>query len=424
MIRERQICTFGAMSRPLALIFLLGLALRLGAAFVERNAPLVFDAREYAGIARNIAERGEFAFEPGRPTAVRPPLYPFFLAVFARLSPGSWAGARAAQAVLDASTILLIYFFGLGAFGRAREAAVGAFLYAVHPVFIAYSAHILTETLFVWLWLAGLLLLAKTVKPGSSLRVAAVTGLVMGLAVLCRPNFMFFPPGAAALLLAFGRDRARLLSRLGLAVGLCYLTIVPWTLRNRVALGAWGPVAVGGGAALWCGSQTLPASEVPAAVTKLGSEVAVGRGELAADAEMYRLAKENYRRNAGAILRRLPWRLADFWLTSHSSIMGIDEPLSAYRARGRWGAVAARAALWALQLAILALGAVGLWQARSAWTAEGTLTGAAVGYYSLHILTAYWGSRYHLPALAVLLVFAGAALLRGADRAGLLPPSA
>lgn len=402
--------------RPLLGILLLGLALRLGAALAASDAPPAGDAKEYAAIARNLAARGEFAYEPGRPTAIRPPLYPAFLAVFARACPRSWTCARAAQAALDASTILLVYLFALGAFGRSREALAGSFLYAVHPVFIAYTAQIVTETLFVWLWLAGLCLLARTARPGAAFRLAAAAGLAMGLAILCRPNFMFFPPGAAAILLALQRDRARLLSRLALTLAVCYLTTVPWTLRNRAALGAWGPVAVGGGAALWSGAQALTTAEVQAEVGKIQEEAAAGRGEFEADAEMYRIAKADYRRNAGTIVRRAPSRLAGFWLTSHSAMFGLDEPLSAYRAQGRWGAIAARAALWAFHLALLSLGALGLWQARSSWTAECTLAAAAVGYYSLHILTGYWTSRYHLPALAVLLVFAGAALLSGADR--------
>ncbi len=406
----------GAMARPLTWTLLLGLALRLGATFAASDAPPIGDAREYAGIARNIAERGEFSYESGRPTAMRPPLYPAFLAIFARVCPGTWFCARVAQALLDTWTILLIYCFGLGAFGRTRDATASALLYAVHPVFIAYTTHLLTETLFLWVWMAGLCLLVKTVRPGSSPRVAAAAGLVMGLAILCRPNFMFFPPSAATILLVGSRDRARLLPRLGLVLAVSYLTIVPWTLRNRVLLGAWGPVAVGGGAALWSGAQTLPTSSIPDHVGKLQREVAMGRDEFEADAAMFRLAKEDYRRNALLILKQVPPRLVGFWLTSHSSMFGISEPLSTYLAQSRWGAIVARAALWAFQLAILSLGALGLWQARSTWTTECTLAVATVGYYSLHVFTGYWTNRYHLPALAVLLVFAAAALLRKTDR--------
>lgn len=414
----------GVMSKPITWALLLGLALRLGATCIVSGAPPVGDAAEYAGIARNIAERGEFAYEPGRPTAMRPPLYPAFLAVFARICPGTWYCARAAQAVLDTSTILLVYCFGLGAFGRTREAAVGAFIYALDPVFIAYSTHLLTETLFLWIWMAGLCLLARGVKPASSPRFAVAAGVVLGLAILCRPAFMFFPPAVVAILLASKPDRSRLLTRLAMLLVACYLTTVPWTVRNRVMLGAWGPIAIGGGAALWTGAQALPTSEVQDRIGGIQAEVAMGRGELEADAEMYRLAKEAYRRNALVVIKRVPHRLVGFWLTSHSSMFGVDESVSTYRAQGRWGAIAARAALWAFQLAILSLGALGLWRARSDWTTECTLAAAAVGYYSLHIFTGYWTSRYHLPALAVLTVFASAAILHGADRAGLLQPHA
>ncbi|PIR18638.1 MAG: hypothetical protein COV48_06425 [Elusimicrobia bacterium CG11_big_fil_rev_8_21_14_0_20_64_6] len=409
----------GDIPRPLLWILLLGLSLRLGAALTAKDAPPTEDALEYSTIARNIAARGEFSFEPGKPTAMRPPLYPAFLAVFAKLCPGTWSCARLAQALLDTSTIVLIYLFGLGAFGRTREAVAGALLYAVHPVFIAYTTLIVTEPLFLWLWLLGLCLLVKVVKPGSSLLLAAGTGLVMGLAVLCRPAFMFFPPGACVMLLAMGRDRARLLPRLVLVVVMCYLATVPWTIRNRVAMGAWGPVATGGGAALWSGAQSMTTAEVQYQITQIQPAIMSQHGEFEGDAEFFRLAKADYRRNATVILKRLPRRLARYWLTSHSALFGLSEPVAVYRAQGRWGAIAARGILWTFQLAILSLGVFALWRIRSAWTPEGTLAVAAMGYYSLHILTGYWTNRYHLPALAVIAVFAAVAAVYLAERAGL-----
>jgi hypothetical protein len=108
----------------------------------------------------------------------------------------------------------------------------------------------------------------------------------------------------------------------------------------------------------------------------------------------------------------MPRRFVRFWLTSHSAVFGSDEPLSVYRAEGRWGPVATRAVLWGLQLSILALAAWGLWSARRAWNPAATLTVCAFGYYSLHLFTGYWTNRYHLPALALLTAVAGATALR------------
>lgn len=394
-------------SKLLRWILLLGLTLRLGAALAASDAEPIGDASEYSTIARNIASRGEFSFTPGKPTAIRPPLYPALLAPFAMATPRSWRLARAGQAIIDTATIFLIYLFALGAFESERDALAAALLYALHPVFIAYTACILTESLFICLWMAALCLFVRAVKPGAKLRYAAVAGITMGVATLCRPNFMFFPPGLAAMTLLYRKDRAKLAGRLALILAACWLSTTPWTWRNKMILGSWGPVAVGGGAALWSGAQDATTREVMDRIPVIQAEAAAGRNEFEADAEMYRLAKEAYRRNAVSVLMRIPRRFASLWLTSHSSVVGVDEPVSAYRERGAWGMIAVRAAMWLFHLAILSLGVLGVIRvAKTGWTTECNLAFAAIGYYSLHVLTGYWTARYHLPALAVLLVFA------------------
>lgn len=402
------------MNRLLACALLLGLALRLGGAFRASDAPLIHDAALYGDIARNLAERGEFALTPGRPTVNRAPLYPFFLTPFARLSPGTWFYARVAQAALDTTTIVLVYFFGLFALGKSREAAAGAMLYAVHPVFIAYSATILSETLFLWIWMLSLCLLLKTEEEEPSRRrtaMVAASGVALGLGILCRPNLMLLPPGLAVILLAVHRGRAGLLRRLCFVVLFSYLTLIPWMARNRSVTGHW-LVAIGSGGALFDGAQV----EIPEGGGNGLFPSAVGKTEFEADAELIRLAKLEYRRNAPAILLTLPKRLVKFWLTSHSAMFGIDKSVSEYRAEGRWAPILARAGLWGLHLVVLLLSAWGLWSARQGWTMACTLAVIGCAYFSGHIFAAYWMNRYHLPGLILCLTFAGAALVRLSER--------
>lgn len=391
------------MSKPLAGALLVGLLLRLGAAFSERHTVLAYDEANYASIAQNIAARGEFSAEAGRPTALRTPLYPAFLAVFARLWPDTWSHARVVQALLDTTTILLLYAFGLRALRDEREAFAGAALYALYPVFIAYSARILTETLFLWLWMLALLLLLRAVDSKSR-GAAIVAGIALGLPALCRPNAVLFPAAGLAALAWVHRGTFRKALLIG---AVSYLTLVPWMARNRLVMGSWS-IATQAGGTLWVGSQV----PFPADTTEFERRVRAGRTDFEAEAEFYRLAKIEYRRNAGRILKDMPHRFLHFWLSSHSAMFGIDKPIPEYRAQGRWAPIAIRAALWGLHLTLLLLGGWGLWSIRQAWTMGATLAVAAAVYYSQHVFLTYWGNRYHLPALILLFPFAGAALVR------------
>lgn len=396
-------------NRALLWIAALGLALRLGGAWLQRNLPLEADAAGYAAIAQNLVHAGQFAMEPGAPTARRPPLYPVFLAPFVVLCSSPWACARTAQAFLDASTCFFVYGFAWLALRRRREALLAALLYAVHPAFVAYSGRILTEALFFWVWAAALSLMLLALREGDAdppVSASVLAGAALGAAILCRPTAIAFPLFAAVVLWGAHRSRRAIAARLVVMAAAAYLAVVPWAVRNRRILGRWVPVATGGGAAFWVGTQT---GAYPDWQGKW-DELLAGRTDDEVDREFYRLAKREYLGYWPRIILDIPRREAHFWLTSHSALFGVDRPASEYRREGRWGALAARALLWALQLALLAAGFWGAWLMRSDWSLGCTLALAVFFYYNLHVLIDYGPNRYHLPALMVWFVFAGRAL--------------
>src|SRR5262245_58525249 len=70
----------------LLLILAIGAGVRLGLWVRFDGQPLnVWDEREYNALAVNLVEHGEYAFEPGKPDSLRPPLYPAVVAVVYRL---------------------------------------------------------------------------------------------------------------------------------------------------------------------------------------------------------------------------------------------------------------------------------------------------------------------------------------------------
>jgi len=281
--------------RPLLLIFLVGLVLRLGfLGAVELTGSLeVAEGAIFSDLATNILEgRGmsvsakllevrpgapEHVIDlqrrwiesgglfgmipPGRPTAFFMPLYPLFLAgVFALFGPGFFA-ARLIQLLLSALLPLIAWHLGRQAAGR-ETGLVAALLAAVHPYFIYYAGLLVTQTLFVvLLGLASSAYYGLRRRP--TLARAALLGLLLGLSFLTRTFTATFLPLLLVALLAevgfprvFGTEPCR--RPLGRAAALALVTTMvfaavaaPWVIRNHGLFGELVILPTKGGRNLW-----------------------------------------------------------------------------------------------------------------------------------------------------------------------------
>src|SRR5437763_11938332 len=102
-------------STALALVLAIGLVVRLGI-FWQTTAlgAEIMDEQQYSQIARNIGAGNGFAWGPGAPTSIRPPLYPALLAgIWAVAGPANLQAVRVVQILLSLATAALVY--GLGA---------------------------------------------------------------------------------------------------------------------------------------------------------------------------------------------------------------------------------------------------------------------------------------------------------------------
>lgn len=184
------------------LLALLALGARLPALQEMNFQP---DAAEYAGIARRWAQgRGPTTalkwhfLDNGpvvRPAAnERPILYPAFGAAVLRLAPSlePLLSLQLANALLSAANVLL----ALAAFSTVVSPAA-AWLSAVVLIFVPGMCETATvaisEQLFLFLWLSGLLVLPRAHRPAGGARL----GLLAGLAMLTRPVGLFLLPAAA-----------------------------------------------------------------------------------------------------------------------------------------------------------------------------------------------------------------------------------
>ncbi len=130
------------------------------------NQPLnIVDEQHYNTLALSILERGEFGWGPGHPTAIRPPLYPAFLAlVYKIFGPENYNAVRLVQIFLSLVSGWIIYSLTKRIFQEEKEALLATAIFLFYPSLVIFNYLILTETLFIFLCLLALYLLVEGVR--------------------------------------------------------------------------------------------------------------------------------------------------------------------------------------------------------------------------------------------------------------------
>src|SRR6185436_8446475 len=172
----------GPAARPLLLLAVAGLLARAAFVALEPATHPVADERTWTNWAVESLITPRVSFSPLKTHMIfYPPLYPYFIAVpfalFHSLQAVKWT-----QVLVGALLAPAVGRIGGRAFG-ARAGLLAAGIAAFYPELIWFAAHFWSETLFMTLlWWALERLLAAEARR--SLRLAALAGLLWGLAVL------------------------------------------------------------------------------------------------------------------------------------------------------------------------------------------------------------------------------------------------
>jgi 4-amino-4-deoxy-L-arabinose transferase-like glycosyltransferase len=242
-------------------VFLVAVALVVRLAFVSATPDyhLRHDARDYDVHARSIAEGQGFSKRVayGRPTAFRPPGYPYFLAAVYKVAGVERAdgkrrvhAARVAGVFVGTAIVALIGLLAAQLWGRLAG-IVALALGAIYVPLITVGATVMSEPLFDALMLGALAAAMAHRRSSHRYRFAILAGALAGLAILTRANAVIL---LAPLALAAwdGRPR-RSRGALGPPIALVVValaTVAPWTIRNAVELHAFVPVSTQLGSAL------------------------------------------------------------------------------------------------------------------------------------------------------------------------------
>ena len=269
MVHNKRLWSVYALLLLVALGFRLFIALRL-----PNDEP--DDGRVYAQIAINVLEQHVYSHDNQPPYAsslIRLPGYPLFLAgVYKVFGHGNNKAVRVVQAVIDTLTCVLIalvaFQWAVDPERKHRAALIAFALAAVCPFTAIYVATVLTEVATNFLAVAMVLTVTfafratddtdstDTNRRSTNRRAVlwwAVSGLIVGLAVLFRPDSGLFAAAVGLTLVLWllvrrgVRELPRRLRKLvfsGAVFSLAFcLLLVPWTIRNYRVFHLFQPLA-------------------------------------------------------------------------------------------------------------------------------------------------------------------------------------
>jgi 4-amino-4-deoxy-L-arabinose transferase-like glycosyltransferase len=231
-------------------VLLAALGLRLGYMDLTPGYAIVHDARDYDTHARSIAIGEGFSERlTGKPTAFRPPGYPYLLGGAYRVF-GVERGvdadrirvARTLGAVLGVLGVALIGMLGVQLLGRTTG-LVTMGLAAIYVPAILVSEALMSEQLFVVLMLGALVAAIHQGRSAHPYAFALLAGLLAGLAVLTRANGLILLVPLVIAVWAAPRRSWRSAGPPAVLVAVALATVAPWTIRNAVELHAFVPVS-------------------------------------------------------------------------------------------------------------------------------------------------------------------------------------
>ena len=227
------------------------------------------DTTEYVRLAKCVTE-GRFETAFGRGEIFRTPGYPLWVSQFPRAlaanQPFGFDGLLLAQIVLDLVTVWLGYVLARRLSLSRRAGLLTALILATSPLLIASSVRVLSDTLFLLLFTAAIVLLLRWVlrRRGATTIDLQCVGILLAASGYVRPVGLVFAAGIVLGLFAIRRWRG--------AISLAMIGVVlcgPWVMRNVRQEGYWGFSSAGADSAYFTLCPVLEASDTGEIVSVL-----------------------------------------------------------------------------------------------------------------------------------------------------------
>lgn len=268
-----------------------GLALRVGWWWIAHPEP-VSDFLGYRSIAIRWVTDGVYT-RGGVTTAFRTPGYPAFLG----LGLWIWESDRwlsMLNVFVSTAAIPLSAWFAITLGLGRRIALVTAALVAVVPTFVFWAPVLASEHVQIAVLLVAWSLTVRASTP----RQAIGVGVLYGVAILVRPESIFFVL-AVPILIRFGIAPWRRIVPLTLVVAVTAgLIVAPWYVRNEVVVGRGAGLSTSGGLNFYLAHREHGYRYVEPDVTPLR-----GLDELAMNRRGYELGLDLVRHRPADVIR-------------------------------------------------------------------------------------------------------------------------
>ena len=229
-----------------------GVLPRLVVLLHERGAITASFTEKSDTFAQTFVQHGTFGFLAGEPSAYTQPVYGWFLVPVYWIFGRGWLSIGLAQLALAITTAWLVYEIGRRLLGP-RAAVAAAAIATLNPYLIWHDMHVNRE-ITDQVCAAALVLLTLVVAERPSKRLAALLGVVTGLALLGNTRLVFVPV-LCALYLVWRLPRARSTAWIAaLVLAGAAVAVAPWLVRNKVNVGCWAITT--DGRALWKANNT------------------------------------------------------------------------------------------------------------------------------------------------------------------------
>ena len=375
---------------------------------------VLFDA-----LGWNLANGAGMTLDGSTPSVHYGPVYPSLLALF-YLAVGhrpDWVPYM--QALVDVGTGFCVYQAGRLLFGP-WVGVLSATAFFLYPAYWTYDLRIRMESLqtlltSAWLWAAvGCALFGR-------FRLYAVSGVLAGLTILCKPVAIPAALLLAALPAVSLRSRDAVLPRLVAYLGCILLVVTPWVVRNFQAFGSFIPVSTGIGVGLWTGSDPVSNGSWPMSSeeeTQLWKTAGIDTlaypnmvYEVPIDSMLKRKALERLKEDPGGYLKLIGIRTVQFWVGNYlylaNSDLGFREGFR--RDVNDRGIVVAAYSLGKRLLLIpvvLALAFWASWHFRAQWRELWPLYALPAGITAAYVPFTVEAGRYALPVLPCVFILA------------------
>lgn len=228
--------------KNIKVVLLIALLLRVFFTFIVfgNSYKPIFDEIYYTSLAKNIySGRGiilDFsAMETvigGKPTSFWEPLYPIILSIFYRLGENKFIFIRLFQDIINVFTLYMFYYF-IKQYWNLKTALIGAWIFAIYPLYILFPNFFLIETILTLLLLLSFLSFFLVLfDQNLSLYKYVMLGFILGVTSLFKATTFGFIP--IIIITDFLQKKNKLNAFIGMFIVIVVtgVTVSPWIIRN------------------------------------------------------------------------------------------------------------------------------------------------------------------------------------------------